>query len=1175
MGAMFTKQQTQIIGEIARLVRASASSHPHVNDAVWQRLADLVTELQRSSPSAPPSDALDAERLRATIQHVDASVAYLDPEFNFVYANPTYVAGCGHTLDELLGRNHFDLFPNAENQAIFERVRDTGEPAIFAAKPFVYADQPERGVTYWNWTLVPDHDADGRLRGLIFSLQDVTAQERGRAATQRYLERMNRLIDVSKQVMAATTSHELMQRVVDAACALTGARIGAGGYGLCDGRCQLTVTAHADDHSPSPVDDVFALGRGGEHVALMTDAVSLRLSEAEVQLHPIWGRLVKGGHPLRGLLSARLTDVTGQAVGLIVLTDKAEGALDAEDEALLVHLATIASLGLQHIAQRAEAEHHANEMAATFAALADAVVVLDAQGNITWANPAATALFGRDVVRTDRTDLARRLDTRDAEGRPIPFSQLPSSRLLRGELISKERVAFTNSDGERRVAIVSATPLWIEGEPVGGVATWHDMTEREALLDRLSLEQTRLQTIIDNVPQGIIVADAAANTIMINPSVRALSRHPEDETITAEPTLYGPDGTVCRWEDRPLTRSALYGEMLHDVEMTLRWPDGAQRHLLVNSVPIRDAASRLTGGVAAIQDISERKSAELSLRRYADEQAALYAVSSAIASWTDPDRLLSTVLEVVLPILDAEVGWVLLPGATPEDPPRVGASRGLSAEFIAATEAEPLADCVACAALLRDVDVDLEPQYAENCPRLSREVLAASGLHSHVVIPLKTSERVLGILNVGWREPHAYGPAERALADAIGRQVGLALYNAQLFQEARQVDRLRALGELDQELATTLESAQVHAVGLRHMMSVLRASEGALLTVPSCDGDTPTEVLAADTGAWSPWRAERDAAASARTLIARARRARDPFLISGTEAAAIAPCGGAAQWGATALATPVQGSDGALAVILTGHESSRPFGDEDLRVARAVALRLAQAGENARLYEAVRQQRQQVRILAARLSQAEEAERQRIARELHDRVGQDLTALSFNLSIVGTLLPRDTEDSIMARLRDSMRLVEQTTKDIRNIMAELRPLVLDDYGLVAGLQWYATEFGRRMGIRTCVEGQEPDPRLESSIETALFRVAQEALTNVVKHAQASHVTISVATHKDRVRLVVADDGVGFDPSAIRGPKGDSGWGLFSMAERIEAVGGHCIVDSAPNCGTRIVAEVNR
>lgn len=121
-----------------------------------------------------------SETLETVIENTNALIAYLDPEMNFIMANDAYVAGSGHTRDELIGHNHFDLFPNEENEAIFKRVRDTGEPIEFKAKPFEYADQPWRGVTYWDWILVPVKDPSGQVIGLVLSLVDVTETVRSK-----------------------------------------------------------------------------------------------------------------------------------------------------------------------------------------------------------------------------------------------------------------------------------------------------------------------------------------------------------------------------------------------------------------------------------------------------------------------------------------------------------------------------------------------------------------------------------------------------------------------------------------------------------------------------------------------------------------------------------------------------------------------------------------------------------------------------------------------------------------------------------------------------------------------------------------------------------------------------------------------------------------------------------
>ena len=231
--------------------------------------------------------------------------------------------------------------------------------------------------------------------------------------------------------------------------------------------------------------------------------------------------------------------------------------------------------------------------------------------------------------------------------------------------------------------------------------------------------------------------------------------------------------------------------------------------------------------------------------------------------------------------------------------------------------------------------------------------------------------------------------------------------------------------------------------------------------------------------------------------------------------------------------------------------------------------------ERVRAQAALQQYAERLRALSAQLDEVAETERQQLARELHDQVGQCLTALGINLNIIRTQVPEEIGDAIRSRIDDSLSLVEQTTERIRDVMAHLRPPVLDDYGLMAALHWYAEQFTRRTGIAVAVEGEELVPRLAARVESALFRIAQEALTNVAKHAQATSVMVTLQVHDEILRLVVADDGIGFDSAHMTQLDGGHGWGLLTMTERAEAVSGHCRIESIPRQGAQVIVEVAR
>ncbi len=261
------------------------------------------------------------------------------------------------------------------------------------------------------------------------------------------------------------------------------------------------------------------------------------------------------------------------------------------------------------------------------------------------------------------------------------------------------------------------------------------------------------------------------------------------------------------------------------------------------------------------------------------------------------------------------------------------------------------------------------------------------------------------------------------------------------------------------------------------------------------------------------------------------------------------------------------------------HISCRPinFNNEKavISIANDFTRRKRAEQEKDRLLEQVSQKSEQLRTLSARLAESQETERKRLANELHDRVGQNLSTLGIILNTIRVQLadPLSTPPSSLTYLDHARDLIKQTTSHVRNVMTDLRPPVLDDYGLVAALRWYSHQFSSRIGLTITVEGQEPQPRLPSAVENNLFRITQEALTNVAKHARASDVAITLTTQNNIAYLIIADNGIGFDSTRLASPDKDLGWGLIGMIERAEVIGGHCQIESTPGQGTRVTVEV--
>jgi signal transduction histidine kinase len=240
---------------------------------------------------------------------------------------------------------------------------------------------------------------------------------------------------------------------------------------------------------------------------------------------------------------------------------------------------------------------------------------------------------------------------------------------------------------------------------------------------------------------------------------------------------------------------------------------------------------------------------------------------------------------------------------------------------------------------------------------------------------------------------------------------------------------------------------------------------------------------------------------------------------------------------------------------------------------RAVAIANEITKELRESEEGLRTSAEQLQALSRRLVDVQESERRQFSRELHDRVGQNLTALSISVDILKTQLPGNGNEAFRSRLDDAAELLESTAGAIENVMSELRPPMLDDYGLLPALQWYANEFSRRTGIEVMVEGDERIERLTQASEIALFRIVQEALNNVAKHAHARRVHITLEHAASEFIMSVSDDGVGLDAAPTLDSRRRPGLGMVTMRERTQAVGGQFEIEAASGHGTRVVVRI--
>jgi len=274
---------------------------------------------------------------------------------------------------------------------------------------------------------------------------------------------------------------------------------------------------------------------------------------------------------------------------------------------------------------------------------------------------------------------------------------------------------------------------------------------------------------------------------------------------------------------------------------------------------------------------------------------------------------------------------------------------------------------------------------------------------------------------------------------------------------------------------------------------------------------------------------------------------------------------------ATLVHVPLTIKGCTLGSMCVGTQQIREFGDNEQEMLVAIGNQIAVAIDNARLYAELQQKEQVRKELFRKAINAQEEERKRIARELHDDTSQALTAMIFATE---ECLEINDPNEIKDSLQRMHNLTRQTLDGVHKLLFDLRPSMLDHLGLMPAIRWFAKSRLEPQGVRVDIQEDNHSCRLLSEVEIALFRVVQEAITNVSRHAGARNVSISCNLAPEKVLINIQDDGIGFDPNQVTlSPESGHGLGLLGMRERLELVGGYLEISSIPGQGTQINIRV--
>jgi signal transduction histidine kinase len=397
---------------------------------------------------------------------------------------------------------------------------------------------------------------------------------------------------------------------------------------------------------------------------------------------------------------------------------------------------------------------------------------------------------------------------------------------------------------------------------------------------------------------------------------------------------------------------------------------------------------------------------------------------------------------------------------------------------------------------------------------------------------------------------------DQEIVTLLAAQAAIAIENARLYEATtRWSSQLESLNEVGNALATETDLVRLLDLVARRLRELLDARLVAVM-LPAAPGELQFAAVAGDAGTISVGQTIPIATSKSGRVYERGQSERSDAVLDDPEVDPDVIRGFGAR---TGVWVPLVAHGRTIGLIAV-HDKLGPdarFNDNDVRLAETFASRAAVAVD---LSQRI------ARDSFRRIVDAQEVERRRLARELHDETGQALSSILLGLK---SLDDRVGDTDARQAVSDVRELVVSTLHDVRRLAVELRPKVLDDFGLVAALERLTETFGAQTGIGVRFQSGLPAGRLPADVETALYRIVQESLTNIVKHSRARNISIVLVRKPGAVAAVIEDDGEGFDIDSVR----DGGYGLVGMRERVGLLDGRLQIESSEGGGTTLVAEV--
>jgi PAS domain S-box-containing protein len=790
-------------------------------------------------------------------------------------------------------------------------------------------------------------------------------------------------------------------------------------------------------------------------------------------------------------------------------------------------------------------------------------------------------------------------------------------------VIQDKKLIIKRKDGSKIDVSLNVEAIRDEtGKILYSISSWRDITERKRTERALKVSEGRLGTLLSNLPGMAYQCKNDENWTMlfVNDACEQLTGYKPEQLVYNRDISYyeliHPDDRV--FVSRQV-KDALNAGKHFELEYRIISADGKEKWVWERGVQTTspDYSSKLLEGV--IHDVTNRKQAEEALKRskerlvtsnkelqlHMDKIIAIHRAGQRLQMLKNPETLAQEIITVLEEILKYKYGAVLLIDESDGKLlPFAISDQGKGQTFlqsdkayIASQNIKPGTGIVGWVAQygesVRLGDIRQDPRYFP----------MRNDIRSELCVPLKVNEKNIGVVNIETSKINAYTETDQLVLETIASQIAIAIQNSSMYKQIKEYSL-----ELEQNITERRQAEKEIERNYKEQTTLLRVSqklvgqidlENLLQKIPTFLVETISEAEAASVWLYdedqdvvtpTAWIGHDDMEMAGLTvssdtslvgLICRTGTTRN--IIDTSSESSFEPLGKPVLDAVkSVVGVPLIAENKLFGVIFADNLSmTHAFDDNAVRLLQSLSNQLALAIKNARLYEArikseniLRESREQLRTLASHLQSVREEERTAIAREIHDELGQILTVLKMDLSLMGRDLSEETGAPNTAALLDEIKsmtgLIDKTIQQVRKLITELRPEVLDNLGLIAALEWQNQEFQSHSKIKCKFETSVENIDISSERAIAIFRIFQEALTNIMRHAQASLATVNIYEKDNNIFLNITDNGIGIDTD-LKGNKNT--FGLLGMQERATIFGGEVIVESSMGKGTSITVRI--